>query len=136
MLRYLPELSQEQFDELCISGLQGGLLPVEVADNVLSRRWMCFAIEPERGVLAVSKADDVLTVEAIYAHRWGWFAREFRNVMDRLATDLACNTVESWVFDERLAKAMVRIEAEPVAWQMRWQVRGGVSKGKENGDGR
>jgi hypothetical protein len=63
-------------------------------------------------------------VEALNLHNFGWFMRSFRDVMDRLATDLMCYTVETLCFEERLAEAMLRIKAQKAGWLMRWQVEG------------
>lgn len=96
--------------------------PLEAAEALLSGRWLAFSCPG--GIVVVEKQARNLLVHALNIRRFGWRLRAFRNAMDRLASSLMCDTVETTCFDERLARAMQRIHAKPVSWQMQWQVEG------------
>lgn len=116
--------------ELRALAVSGRRAPVEeqrwsdkdIAERVLSGCWMVFRCPG--GLFAVEKIGSRLYVQALNIKRFGWRMRSFRNWLDRLATDLMCDTVQTVCFDERLARAMVKIEAKAEAWQMVWQVKG------------
>ena len=115
-------MTAEQFDKLCEGGVPGGWQPSDIAQKLLSKAWLAF--ETGGGMFAVEKKGTRLYVTALAIDRFGWRLRAFRDIMDRLATDLMCDTVETMCFDERLAHAMMRIRAKPEAWKMVWQVEG------------
>lgn len=129
MITYVPPLF--------ITTAQWGLLAISLSRNpnptpgwgeemaakkLLSGEWLLFTCPG--GLFAVEKVGRRLYVQALNITKFGWRMRSFRNWMDRLATDMECDTVETTCFDERLAKAMVRIRAKPESWQMVWQVEG------------
>jgi hypothetical protein len=116
-------LTAEQFDDLCHGCAAGGYEELDVARALLSRRWLAF--ETDGGILAVERIGRRLYVRALKIDRFGWRMRAFRDIMDRLACDMSCDTVETTCFDERLARAMVRIRARAEAWVMVWEVEGG-----------
>lgn len=129
MLIYVPphDLTVEQIDQLEESWKVGGGTRLELVKNILRGDWKVFAVKG--GILAVSKAGDKLTVEALNVQNFGWFMRQFRDAMDRLATDWKCNTVETFCFDQRLAAAMLRIRGKHVATLVQWDVEG-MSNGR------
>jgi len=124
------QLDEADFALLCKGGVPGGWKPLQVAEKLLSGAWLAFRCDG--GAFAVEKAGDRLYVTCLCIERFGWRLRAFRDVMDRLAADLGCNTVETTVFDERLAQAMVRIRARPESWNMVWQVEGRQQHGHED----
>jgi 23S rRNA C2498 (ribose-2'-O)-methylase RlmM len=115
-------LSDEHWQALCAGGEPGGWTPAEIAEQLLSKRWMAFACDG--GAFAVETVGTRLYVRVLAIDGFGWRMRSFRDVMDRLASDMGCDTVETTVFSERLMQAMVRIRAKPEAWNMVWQVEG------------
>lgn len=122
MLRYVPplELTAEQMRKLSESWSKGGGASVEAAENVLSGRWKVFALK--HGVIAVSRSGTTMTIEAVHAERFGWFVRQLRDVLVKLATEWGCNTVETYCFDERLASAMLHVDGKHVAWLVAWDI--------------
>ena len=124
MLEYVSPstLTDQQLDLLTESWCVGGGTELEVAEHVVSGRWHVFAVK--NGILAVSVRGQVMTVEALNVSNFGWFMRQFRDVMDRLASYYGCNTVETMCFDERLAAAMLRIKGKHAATLVRWDVEG------------
>ncbi len=121
-LVHLPSPNDAEFAMLCASGQVGGWTALDVAEKVLSKRWAVYGYGG--GVVAVSSSPPLLMVEALSIPNFGAKMRGFRDVMDRLAAHYKCDTVETMCFDSRLARAMVHIRAEPVAWLMRWKVEG------------
>jgi len=126
------QMTPAQFGVLTAGGVPGGYSAHDIALRLAARVWTAF--EFDGGMLAVEKIGSRLYVRALSAEGFGWRLRAFRDVMDRLATDLMCDTVETTCFNERLARAMVRIKARAESWTMVWQVEG-RSSGQQKDDG-
>lgn len=128
------QMTEGEFTSLCSGGEPGGWTAVDIAEKLLAGSWLAFAVP--NGVFAVEKLGTRLHVRALAIKSFGWSMRRFRDDMDRLAGDMACDTVETVCFNERLARAMVKIRARPESWSMVWQVEGGAQplmKGEGHG---
>lgn len=126
------QISVEQFRLLCIGCLPAGIPPIEVASQLLASKWLAF--EVDGGMLAVAKRGGTMLVESLAIERFGWRLRALYPLLIRVAADLGCHTVETTCFDERLARAMVRIKAKPAAWVMEWQVAEGLEAARGQQD--
>lgn len=123
MIYIEPErLTGDQWKMLVAGTTPGGWSELELAEKLLGRKWRAFSWK--EGMFAISVKGKLMTVEALAIPNFGAKMRSFRDVMDRLASDYGCDTVETMCFDERLAQAMVHIRAKPVAWLVQWQVEG------------
>jgi hypothetical protein len=120
-------ITEEQWEALRLSGARAPepsqrWSSLEIAKALISGRWLAFSVPG--GIIAVEKIGTRLYVRALNITGFGFRMRKFRDDMDRLATDMMCDTVETICFDERLARATMKIRASVEAWTMVWQVEG------------
>jgi hypothetical protein len=124
MLRWLPpqQLSDSEFNSLVRGAAPGGWTELDVAEKLLSGNWQAYGWDG--GTLAVCKQGNRMLVTSFTASRFHGYLQAMRDVVDRLATDFMCDTVETTVFDERMAKAMMRMRGQVESWTLTWQVEG------------
>lgn len=118
-----PEtLAADEFDLLCAGAAPGDWQPLDVARELLSGRWLPFAL-PD-GMLAVEVVGERLCIRSLSVSNYIGKARWLAGVMQRLAADLHCNTIETTTFDQRMTAAMVRLGARPESCTLVLKVKG------------
>lgn len=122
------QLTLLEWEQLFASAAKGNCPAAVVTEEVNSLRWRVFRFP--KGILAVSAADGVMTIEAVYASRFGFVVRQLRWVLVQLAQHYKCYKAQTFCFDERLAAAMLRVGGRVTAWQFTWDTSG---KGAGNG---
>lgn len=118
MLTYVPF---EELDYLHLEQIAKSLLvaPPEVRAKELLPRLQrkdlaCFTW-PD-GLMLIGKLDNRLLIEAMSASIWG--RQDLAKDLRRLAADWECDTIQTTVFDSRLASAIVKVGGQIESYDM------------------
>ena len=80
----------------------------EMIEDLHANRTMLF--ETEEGIVVLSKQDNRLCIDA--ATTTAWRCNKLAADLKRLAAEWQCDTIETTVFDSRLAAAILRVGAQ------------------------
>lgn len=129
VLRYVPVLEVQDKHLLALERAQhvkhenDRLGLAELAELVFSKRLWLFEVGGTDALIAVSFRTTAggkrrLIIDAWTASGFGWHFRAAVKLMQRLAAALACDGVETLVWDRRLALAMTKVgvKAEAVSF--------------------
>lgn len=91
-------------------------MPQDVAEHLLSGAWQAYSYG--QIMVAVEKQEQRLCVRSLAGAEYVAVARGLAAALDRLAAEWSCDIVETTCFDQRMAKAMLRLGAQVESWTL------------------